>query len=52
MFDETLDYIHQNPGAAGFVIKAEDWMHSSVKDFCRMKNCQIWPKDSVWQCVQ
>lgn len=25
MFDTTLDYIHQNPVVAGFVMKAEDW---------------------------
>ena len=25
MFDNTLDYIHQNPVVAGFVTKQEDW---------------------------
>jgi REP element-mobilizing transposase RayT len=36
MFDKTLDYIHQNPVVAGFVIKAEDWKYSSARDFCGM----------------
>ena len=37
MFDKTLDYIHQNPVVAGFVIRPEDWKYSSAKDFCGMK---------------
>ena len=34
MFDKILNYIHQNPVVAGFVIKPEDWTYSSVRDFC------------------
>ncbi len=37
MFDKTLDYIHQNPVLAGFVIRPEDWKYSSARDFCGMK---------------
>ncbi len=37
MFDKTLDYIHQNPVTAGFVIKPEDWKYSSAKNFCKVK---------------
>ena len=37
MFDESLNYIHQNPVLAGFVIKEEDWKYSSSKDFCGFK---------------
>ena len=37
MFDKTLDYIHQNPVVAGFVIRPEDWKYSSAKDFSGMK---------------
>ena len=37
MFDKTLDYIHQNPVAAGFVLRPEDWKYSSARDFCGMK---------------
>ena len=37
MFDKTLDYIHQNPLAAGFVTRPEDWKYSSARDFCGMK---------------
>ena len=34
VFDNTLDCIPQNPVVAGFVIKPEDWKHSSARDFC------------------
>jgi REP element-mobilizing transposase RayT len=37
MFDEKLAYFHQNPIQAGFVIREEDWKHSSAGDFCGMK---------------
>ncbi len=37
MFDKTLDYIHQNPVIAGFIIKEEDWKYSSARDFSGMK---------------
>ncbi len=32
MFDEILDYIHQNPVAAGFVTRPEDWKYGSARD--------------------
>lgn len=37
MFDKVLQYIHDNPVAAGFVDKAEDWKYSSARDFCGVK---------------
>ena len=37
MFDEKLDYIHQNPVQAGFVTREEDWKYNSARDFCVMK---------------
>ena len=30
MFDEKLNYIHQNPVQAGFVTREEDWKYSSA----------------------
>jgi len=33
MFDQKLNYIHQNPVEAGFVTKAEDWLYSSAIDY-------------------
>lgn len=41
MFDKTLDYIHQNPVQAGFVIREEDWKYSSARDFCGMKGLVV-----------
>lgn len=37
MFDKVLQYVHDNPVAAGFVDKAEDWKYSSARDFCGVK---------------
>jgi putative transposase len=37
MFDNTLNYIHDNPVVAGFVNKPEDWIYSSARDFCGVK---------------
>ncbi len=37
MFDEKLNYIHQNPVQAGFVTREEDWKYSSAPDFFGMK---------------
>ena len=34
MFDKTIEYIHQNPVAAGFVFNPEDWKYTSARDFC------------------
>ncbi len=30
---QKLDYLHNNPAAAGFVEKPEDWLYSSAKDY-------------------
>lgn len=37
MFYRTIEYIHYNPVAAGFVTRSEDWLYSSAGDFfgCR-----------------
>jgi putative transposase len=41
MFDEKLNYIHQNPVQAGFVTREEDWKYSSARDFCGMKGLVV-----------
>lgn len=33
MFEQKLNYIHQNPVVAGFVSKPEDWLYSSAKNY-------------------
>ncbi len=33
MMYQRLDYLHNNPVAAGFTDKAEDWLYSSAKDY-------------------
>ncbi|MEP6713152.1 MAG: transposase [Ferruginibacter sp.] len=35
MFDEKINYIHQNPVQAGFLTREEDWKYSSARDFAR-----------------
>ena len=30
---QKLDYLHNNPVEAGFVLKAEDWKHSSARNY-------------------
>lgn len=30
---QKLDYIHQNPVEAGFVVNSEDWLYSSAADY-------------------
>ena len=30
---QKLDYLHNNPVEAGFVLKAEDWLYSSATDY-------------------
>jgi hypothetical protein len=34
MFNQPLDYIHQNPAQADFVARQEHWKSSTAKDFC------------------
>ena len=34
---QKLDYLHQNPVAAGFVENAEDWLWSSARDYAGRK---------------
>ncbi|WP_017258473.1 hypothetical protein [Pedobacter arcticus] len=33
MFEQRLDYLHNNPVDAGIVEKAEDYLYSSAKDY-------------------
>lgn len=33
MTKQCLDYTHKNPVVAGFVEKAEEWLHSSAGDY-------------------
>jgi len=33
IFDQKLEYIHNNPVTAGFVEKPEDWLYSSAKGY-------------------
>ena len=37
VIEQKVAYIHNNPVAAGFVEKEEDWKYSSAKDFCNEK---------------
>jgi putative transposase len=37
IMQQKLDYLHQNPVAAGFVEKPEDYLYSSARDYCGMK---------------
>jgi putative transposase len=34
MAHQKLDYMHNNPVEAGFVLKPEDWLYSSAIDYC------------------
>lgn len=37
MMEEKLEYIHQNPVAAGFVEEPEAWLYSSARDYAGYK---------------
>ena len=37
MIDSKLDYIHSNPVRAGWVENAEDYLHSSARNYCGLK---------------
>jgi hypothetical protein len=42
---QVLHYIHQNPWKAGLVMKMEEWIFSSFRDFTGMRNgtlCNIY----------
>jgi putative transposase len=45
-FWEKLEYIHQNPVAAGLVEKKEDWLWSSYRHYAKKENVPI-PVDPV-----
>jgi hypothetical protein len=33
VIDQKVDYIHQNPVVAGYVLEAEHWKYSSAVDY-------------------
>lgn len=35
--DQRLEYLHMNPVKAGYVIKPEDWMHNSARQFAGLE---------------
>jgi REP element-mobilizing transposase RayT len=37
LFDQTMDYIHNNPVEAGYVLQPEMWTYSSACTFCPLK---------------
>lgn len=37
VFDQKLNYIHNNPVEAGLVFKAEDYVYSSASDYAGEK---------------
>ena len=41
MAKQRLDYIHNNPVEAGFVEKAEEWLHSSAGDYYGVRKGRI-----------
>jgi len=41
MLRQRLDYIHNNPVEAGFVEKAEDWLHSSAGEYYGIRKGRI-----------
>lgn len=36
--DQRLEYVHMNPVKAGFVIKPEDWVHSSARQYAGLED--------------
>lgn len=38
---QRLNYIHENPVEAGFVEKAEDWLHSCAADYLGIRKGNI-----------
>ncbi len=38
---QKIEYIHQNPVAAGIDDKAEEYLYSSTKDYYKGKNCVL-----------
>ena len=41
MLKQRLDYIHNNPVEAGFVEKAEEWLHSSAGDYYGVRKGKV-----------
>jgi hypothetical protein len=37
MYQEKLEYLHNNPVKAGIVFKGEDYVYSSALDYCTTK---------------
>ncbi|MDZ7720426.1 MAG: transposase [Balneolaceae bacterium] len=36
--DQRLEYLHMNPVKAGYVIKPEDWVHSSARQYAGLED--------------
>ena len=36
--DEKLNYIHQNPVEAGFVLSPEDFLYSSARNYANLEH--------------
>ena len=34
VFEQKLDYVHQNPVVSGFVIEPWGWKYSSARNYC------------------
>ena len=34
VFEQKLNYIHQNPVESGFVIESWEWKYSSARNYC------------------
>lgn len=45
---QKLNYIHNNPVAAGIVEKPEHYIYSSAKDYAVMKKCGLLDVDLIW----
>jgi hypothetical protein len=45
----TFFYIHQNPGEAGLVRNAEDWVYSSFRDYAGIRSGTLCNKE---RCIQ
>ena len=41
IYNQKRDYIHQNPVRAGYVFRAEDWIHSSENDESELQDVLV-----------
>ena len=38
VFYQKLNYLHENPVVSGFVVKAEDWLYSSARNYASLSS--------------